>query len=91
MNRAAALEQYGSSSEDEAAMDCVDQAHVHMSLLGPGRRASAARALLAFLGAAKGSLYSVNSLVEEVFKCYRYILPQKSGREAGETCKHGRI
>lgn len=45
------------------------------SLVGPGLRESAARSLLAFLGAARGSLYSVNAFLEEVFRCYRCVHP----------------
>lgn len=37
----------------------------------PDLKRAADTALLAFMGAAKGSLYSVTALLEELFSCYR--------------------
>lgn len=39
-------------------------------LIGNELPQRAARSLLAFLGAAQGSQYSVNAFVEELFSCY---------------------
>ena len=51
-------------------------------LVGSGLRQTAARVLLAFLGAANGSQYSVNVFLEELTRCYRfYLFPPRDGTQ----------
>ena len=55
----------------EASSSPVDIQQGESVLVGDGLRQTAARVLLAFLGAANGSQYSVNVFLEELTRCYR--------------------
>ena len=65
----------GSKESDAGNRIPVDRDNFQRALVGDGLNQSAARLLLAFMGAAHGSYFSVNSFIEEAFLCYRWLLP----------------
>ena len=61
----------GTKVDDEGQDVVVERTYIERALVGEGLKATSSRLLLAFMGAAHGSYFSVNSFVEETFESYR--------------------
>lgn len=61
----------GTKETEDGEQAPVQRDTFSRAIVGDGLHHSASRLLLAFMGAAHGSYFSVNSFIQEAFLCYR--------------------